>query len=711
MTMNDAGAKNRNHQPEHTVDADQRVIPSAMKNTRKDDMASPKPRSSWSTSSSSSSSSSSPATSPVPSSLLTKTKPDGEQEDDVHKKKSLQKIEEDLFYATMNGEAFNATSTHEKLIVDGGGEDYDDYDDFDNNDGGSSSKNSTSNRSGVTVTGGDDDDGDDEQFDQTSFAGLNISSHPYKNLSQDVYGTTNESSPDDDISPVHSPRRRKPKKTKKHKESKQKSPKAKRRSTEEAAARDCDRSNSNSSNSSRDPSQDSSSEGGSSALSAEEVAQIVLERIPAKIRNTIPKEEWAKIFAEAMSSKEHADGVLGGSSSSSSNVVEGDSNEEKSSTKDDEDDVDVDVDISKNKKTTMVKSNPKVAAVTSIGMDGQIHSSMSKTVKDHDASCEDCSDTMIFGEGFYDGDESYGDDDEGMSFLEEFKEEEDDGDDCNISILSDVTDATLFRVAKNGFDAQKQTNDVIDGNNSFISDSQNGSTSSSSNTTRDASCPLMTSSSLRWKNGTAGIDTTPTSTHRGDSVSPCPLMTSSSTRWKSGSAGSDTTPETTYSGNTLQRPMLDDVTSNDKPLAMPGRHLSKVSTTKRTTKASVQFDTVRVRYYERILDINPAVTHGVAIGIGWRYKKGPKASVDEWENIRGVDRRRSKDFLLSPRDRQTLVKDLGYSQKDIAAATRIILKTKNRRKQTVHNLNAEGVEETIEGISQRVRGLLSIRRT
>jgi hypothetical protein len=43
----------------------------------------------------------------------------------------------------------------------------------------------------------------------------------------------------------------------------------------------------------------------------------------------------------------------------------------------------------------------------------------------------------------------------------------------------------------------------------------------------------------------------------------------------------------------------------------------------------VRFNTVQVRYYERILDINPAVTSGAAIGIGWRYKRGGHVSVNE----------------------------------------------------------------------------------
>jgi hypothetical protein len=120
----------------------------------------------------------------------------------------------------------------------------------------------------------------------------------------------------------------------------------------------------------------------------------------------------------------------------------------------------------------------------------------------------------------------------------------------------------------------------------------------------------------------------------------------------------------------------------------------------------VRFNTVRVRYYERILDINPAVTSGAAIGIGWRYKRGGQVSVDEWELQRG-DLRRSKGLVMPRHVREGLLKELGYTQKDIAEATRIIRKAKDRRKTTIASLSSQGMEEAVETASRKVKGLLS----
>ncbi|KAL3907570.1 MAG: hypothetical protein SGILL_008818 [Bacillariaceae sp.] len=121
----------------------------------------------------------------------------------------------------------------------------------------------------------------------------------------------------------------------------------------------------------------------------------------------------------------------------------------------------------------------------------------------------------------------------------------------------------------------------------------------------------------------------------------------------------------------------------------------------------VSFDTVDIRYYERILDINPAVTNGAAIGIGWRYKRGGRHPVEEWESKRGAHRP-ANDLLLPRHVREALLKDLGYSQADIAAAVRVIFKAKNKRKQTVQNLNAESVEEVVESAARRVKNILSL---
>jgi hypothetical protein len=127
----------------------------------------------------------------------------------------------------------------------------------------------------------------------------------------------------------------------------------------------------------------------------------------------------------------------------------------------------------------------------------------------------------------------------------------------------------------------------------------------------------------------------------------------------------------------------------------------------------VKFTTVQVRYYERVLDVNPAVTSGAAVGIGWRYKRGGTISVNDWgvhgnEHFRGL---RGVDDIVMPRHfRESLLKEWGYTQADIAQATRIIRGIKNNRKLTVQNLPNQHMEEAVENAARRVKGLLSFGR-
>lgn len=124
----------------------------------------------------------------------------------------------------------------------------------------------------------------------------------------------------------------------------------------------------------------------------------------------------------------------------------------------------------------------------------------------------------------------------------------------------------------------------------------------------------------------------------------------------------------------------------------------------------VSFANVQIRYYERMLDINPSVTAGPAIGIGWRYKKGGKVTIDEWEMSKGNNLSRSKDLLLPKHVRESMLKEAGFTQRDIAEAVRIIIKAKNKRKQTVQNLGVEAVEEVVESAARRVKSILSLGR-
>ena len=123
-------------------------------------------------------------------------------------------------------------------------------------------------------------------------------------------------------------------------------------------------------------------------------------------------------------------------------------------------------------------------------------------------------------------------------------------------------------------------------------------------------------------------------------------------------------------------------------------------------KSSVSFCNVQVRNYERSLEVNPSVTSGPAIGIGWKYIPDDDEifSVEVFEESREYSRCGSINQLALPRDkREDLLRSWGYSQKEIAWSVRTILRSKNQRKQTVQNLNASAMEEFMETFKRKMK--------
>lgn len=121
----------------------------------------------------------------------------------------------------------------------------------------------------------------------------------------------------------------------------------------------------------------------------------------------------------------------------------------------------------------------------------------------------------------------------------------------------------------------------------------------------------------------------------------------------------------------------------------------------------VRFGSVRVRYYERIIDINPGCSSGVALGIGWKYNKSRRLKLDEYELQRGGVNYKAQQLVLPRHIREDIAKQFGYSQKDIADGTRLNLRYKNERKQTIDNLNLSGMEEKLESATRKVMKVIT----
>ena len=179
-------------------------------------------------------------------------------------------------------------------------------------------------------------------------------------------------------------------------------------------------------------------------------------------------------------------------------------------------------------------------------------------------------------------------------------------------------------------------------------------------------------------------------------------------------------PQQSIHGKEKMNYMNKNAGDSPKLLMVPTSHRRHVSTsdipTKEETKKSnnsavVSFGGgIQVRYYERVLDVNPSVSNGAPIGIGWNYFQDEGIPVEEWELLKKqyAPAKRSSDRLkLSKREREQLLRESGYRSFEIAAAVRSVLKAQHQRAQTVHNLNNAQFEEAIENAARKVRKVLS----
>ncbi|KAL3924887.1 MAG: hypothetical protein SGILL_000767 [Bacillariaceae sp.] len=125
-------------------------------------------------------------------------------------------------------------------------------------------------------------------------------------------------------------------------------------------------------------------------------------------------------------------------------------------------------------------------------------------------------------------------------------------------------------------------------------------------------------------------------------------------------------------------------------------------------RPSVSFDTVQVRHYEPVLDLNPATSCGPSVGIGWNYVVDSPRKVSDLEEEKDCQGRRKLSEIVIPRHvREQNLRECGYTPKQIAKAVRMNLKAKSRRLQTIHNYK---IDQIVERSSRKVRRLFNPSR-
>ncbi|CAJ1935054.1 unnamed protein product [Cylindrotheca closterium] len=112
-------------------------------------------------------------------------------------------------------------------------------------------------------------------------------------------------------------------------------------------------------------------------------------------------------------------------------------------------------------------------------------------------------------------------------------------------------------------------------------------------------------------------------------------------------------------------------------------------------KNSVSFGNAQIRWHERILEVHPCTSSGPSVGIGWECIHESEERI-QWNRRRGVRLR------LDREEREEIIKEQGYSTKDIACSVREILKIKKQRRRTYHNVVSNPVKvEKIEYIAEK----------
>eukprot|EP00566_Odontella_aurita_P016575 CAMPEP_0113579332 /NCGR_PEP_ID=MMETSP0015_2-20120614/30012_1 /TAXON_ID=2838 /ORGANISM="Odontella" /LENGTH=257 /DNA_ID=CAMNT_0000483305 /DNA_START=173 /DNA_END=943 /DNA_ORIENTATION=- /assembly_acc=CAM_ASM_000160 len=128
-----------------------------------------------------------------------------------------------------------------------------------------------------------------------------------------------------------------------------------------------------------------------------------------------------------------------------------------------------------------------------------------------------------------------------------------------------------------------------------------------------------------------------------------------------------------------------------KPASLPDNHSSHSrATSSGNIVGNSNFGSIEIRQYTRILGDNPACADGPPIALGWKYSsQSTVLSVDEYEMGR-EPRREESALRLSIKRRETMLRALGYSTRDLIEADQVRKQDQISRERTVSRLKFQG---------------------
>ena len=145
-----------------------------------------------------------------------------------------------------------------------------------------------------------------------------------------------------------------------------------------------------------------------------------------------------------------------------------------------------------------------------------------------------------------------------------------------------------------------------------------------------------------------------------------------------------------------------------KKISSIGQSLSsKKTNSEGSLHRTVSFSSLSIREYPPAISDNPSCSFGPPVQLDWDYEAEETHRIDHYEESR-QPRRASHDLLLSYYDRRfLLLKQAGYSRKEVKEAMKEAERVKRERMVTDLFLPAQALDETMETVVDTVKRFFS----
>ena len=111
----------------------------------------------------------------------------------------------------------------------------------------------------------------------------------------------------------------------------------------------------------------------------------------------------------------------------------------------------------------------------------------------------------------------------------------------------------------------------------------------------------------------------------------------------------------------------------------------------------LRFSTLTIREYPRVLGDNVTVM-GPPISLSWEYQDEKVYEIEEYEEAIQDTRRTQSELKMPSKHREALLKEDGYSRRDIQEAVKMSTIARNQRKRTVETLKLQPLQEALEKV-------------